>query len=53
MKNFRKNILESVAKASIKSAATSPNTMSVFYFYEPKMSEKLRKKIDKLPIKNK
>ncbi|WFA08231.1 cyclic lactone autoinducer peptide [Tissierella sp. Yu-01] len=46
MKKLRKNILESVAKASIKVAETSPSTMSVFYFYEPKMPEKLRKEVE-------
>jgi cyclic lactone autoinducer peptide len=47
MNKFKKNILESVAKASIKAAYDSPSTMSVFYFYEPKMPEKMRKDVEK------
>lgn len=42
MKKIEMNILRSVAKTSMKVASDSPNTMSVFYFYEPKMPEKLQ-----------
>ncbi len=43
MKKIGKKVMESVAKISMEVAMQSPSTMSVFYFYEPKMPEKLRK----------
>lgn len=35
--------MKSVAKISMEGARQSPRTMSVFYFYEPKIPEKLMK----------
>ncbi len=48
MNNISKKLMESVAKISMEVANQSPRTMSVFYFYEPKMPKKLLKEEEKI-----
>ncbi len=47
MKKMGLKVIESVAKVAMEVAMQSPSTMSVFYFYEPKMPEKLSKEEEK------